>query len=135
MAEIKGWIGVDLDGTLAHWNPEIFPEIGAPIPRMVERVREWLAEGRDVRIFTARADVTIHNPEAYPEGMRADVFQADQRLRIRAWCVEHLGRPLQITAIKDFQMIELWDDRAVQMVSNTGITITEYRAGYQTRMQ
>ena len=33
-----GWIGVDLD------------------PAMVERVKRWLAEGRDVRILTARVN-------------------------------------------------------------------------------
>ena len=54
-----GWIGVDLDGTLAeHYWPakgDYDPtRIGDPIPMMVERVRGWLAEGREVRVFTAR---------------------------------------------------------------------------------
>lgn len=53
----KGWIGVDLDGTLAHYDGWKGPEhIGAPIPAMVERVKAWLAEGKEVRISTARAD-------------------------------------------------------------------------------
>ena len=51
----RGWIGVDLDGTLAEYNGWQGPaNIGAPIPAMVERVKAWLEEGRDVRIFTAR---------------------------------------------------------------------------------
>ena len=48
----KGWIGVDLDGTLAvYYDWEI---IGDPIPLMVERVQQWLKEGKHVKIFTAR---------------------------------------------------------------------------------
>ena len=45
----EGWIGVDLDGTLAHdtgWHgPD---QIGPPIPEMLERVRNWLNDGRRV---------------------------------------------------------------------------------------
>jgi hypothetical protein len=39
---------------------------------------------------------------------------------IEAWCVEHIGVVLPVTNVKDFGMIELWDDRAVQVVPNTG---------------
>jgi hypothetical protein len=35
---MNGWIGVDLDGTLAFYDEWIGPEhIGAPIPGMVDR--------------------------------------------------------------------------------------------------
>ena len=45
-----GWIGVDLDGTLAYYDYWRGPEhIGEPIPAMLERVQRWLAEGKDVR--------------------------------------------------------------------------------------
>ncbi len=55
---MSGWIGVDLDGTLAHYDGWAGPEsIGEPIPLMMARVREWLALGREVRIFTARCCV------------------------------------------------------------------------------
>ena len=51
----KGWIGVDLDGTLAEDNGYDGPtDIGPPVPGMVERVKEWLAKGREVRVVTAR---------------------------------------------------------------------------------
>ncbi len=55
-----GWYGVDLDGTLAHYDGWMGPtEIGPPISKMVHRVRRWLAEGRDVRIFTARVALNV----------------------------------------------------------------------------
>ena len=58
MNEPKGYIAVDLDGTLAfydHWRG--VEHVGEPIPAMVQRVRQWLSEGKDVRIFTARVSV------------------------------------------------------------------------------
>ncbi len=110
----KGWIGVDLDGTLAHydkWRGE--RHVGAPIDRMVRSVRRWLAEGKEVRIFTARA--SGRDP--------AEVLAVTQA--IDAWCVEHIGQPLKITCCKDYQMVELWDDRCVQVEKNTGRTARE----------
>ena len=85
--------------------------IGKPIPRMVERVKGWLAAGRDIRIFTARV-----GPQPGDEADRS-------RVAITAWCIEHLGRPLPVTATKDYQMIELWDDRCVQLITNTGMRV------------
>lgn len=101
-----GWIGVDLDGTLAHYKHWISVDhIGAPVPIMVERVKRWLEEGRTVKIFTARV-------------------YGDQRetalVPIQEWCQEHIGRVLEVTCTKDYGMIELWDDRAVQVEPNTG---------------
>ena len=50
-----GWIGVDLDATLAYYDGWKGPtHIGPPIMRMVERIREWLSKGWEVRVFTAR---------------------------------------------------------------------------------
>jgi hypothetical protein len=42
------------------------------------------------------------------------------------WCQKHIGQRLEVTCTKDYGMIELWDDRAVQVVANTGITVSEY---------
>lgn len=100
---MAGWIGVDLDATLAEYDGWRGPDhIGKPIPAMLERVKEWLDKGIEVKIFTARASV------------------AEQIQAVHAWCVTHVGRPLEITNVKDFGMVELWDDRAVQVVPNTG---------------
>ena len=50
-----GWMAVDLDGTLAHYDKFISPShIGEPIAPMVARVKKWLSQGKEVRIFTAR---------------------------------------------------------------------------------
>lgn len=55
MSSKKGWIGVDLDGTLAHYDEwRGVSHVGEPVPLMLERVRRWLGEGREVRILTAR---------------------------------------------------------------------------------
>lgn len=112
MSSAEGWIGVDLDGTLAHHEPGNFKAgiIGAPIPKMVARVQQWLARGKEVRVFTARAHLST----------------PATGLTIRAWCREHIGQELMVTCVKDFNMVELWDDRAVQVVTNTGMTIDEY---------
>ena len=122
----KGWIGVDLDGTLAyydHWRG--VDHIGEPIPLMAARVKRWLAEGKDVRIFTARVDggaVAIGMGEPAGE-LYQDVPMVASY--IQQWCVKHFGQALPITCRKDFGMIELWDDRAVQVIPNTGRTIAD----------
>lgn len=110
-----GWIGVDLDGTLAHYDGHRGIEhIGAPIPAMVERVKRWLAEGRNVRIFTAR--VTHH-----------DTNRA--RSYVEFWCREHLGQVLPVVCTKDLDMDELWDDRVVAVEPNTGRPLNLSRRG------
>ncbi len=99
----KGWIGVDLDGTLARYDGWYGPaHIGEPIESMVKRVNVWIKEGVEVRIFTARASV----PEYIPF--------------VEKWLKEQGFPPLKVTNVKDFRMIELWDDRCVQVETNTG---------------
>jgi Cys-tRNA synthase (O-phospho-L-seryl-tRNA:Cys-tRNA synthase) len=106
----RGWIGVDLDGTLAMHHGKQSKRIGEPIPAMVERVKMWLKEGHEVRIVTARASrISFH---IFPN--------RDEKTQIERWCLEHIGEVLQIQAHKDYFMIELWDDRAVQVQMNTG---------------
>lgn len=118
----KGWIGVDLDGTLAQYDGWKGAEnIGEPIPLMVARVKEWLVKGHEVRIFTARV-----SHDGTDERL-ADATCA--HLAIIAWCNTHIGVQLPVTNIKDYAMIELWDDRAVQVEENTGIVIGKSRRG------
>ena len=101
--EEDGWIGVDLDGTLSQDGGWRGPEqIGDSIPEMLQRVRNWLNQGRRVKIFTARACI----PQQIPP--------------IRDWLRKHGLPELEITNMKDFAMIESWDDRAVEVVPNTG---------------
>lgn len=105
----RHWIGVDLDRTLAHRPVPSHgvSTIGEPIPPMLERVRQWLERGYDVRIFTARVASAYDDAEI-------------QRALVRDWCVTHLGRALPVTAEKDGYMDELWDDLAVAVERNTG---------------
>ena len=129
MSEHRGWIGVDLDGTLAHYDGwKGIGHIGAPIPAMVSRVKRWLADGREVRIFTARVD---GGEVAIGMGDQNGVAHRDipmVRHYIEQWCLEHIGQVLLVTNVKDYGMVELWDDRAVQVRVNTGEPV-----GYSTR--
>lgn len=119
MSSSRGWIGVDLDGTLAFydgWRGET--HIGDPIPAMLERVKRWIAEGQQVRIFTARVydgsgRVGSHEME---RGRNINVVIEC----IQIWCKIHVGVILPITCVKDFDMIEFYDDRCVQVEANTG---------------
>lgn len=114
------WIGVDLDGTLAHYDSwRGVDHIGSPILPMVNRVKGWLAAGKTVKIFTAR--VHGHGVPIIGGGTQ------DIKTPIEKWCKEHLGTVLEITNVKDFGMIELWDDRAVQVEVNTGVPIDSRR--------
>jgi len=102
----REWVAVDLDGTLAKFDGNFSRwDIGEPVPAMLDRVKQWLAQGRDVRILTAR----VHGPDA-----------EQQRRLIQDWCRKYIGRALPITNQKDPAMAELWDDRAIQVVRNTG---------------
>lgn len=108
---MSGWIGVDLDGTLAHYDEGSLrgiEHIGPPIPAMLKRVQHWLQTGQEVRIFTARA---------------TGIDQERACHAIRVWCALHIGRVLPITATKDFACIQIWDDRAVQVLPNTGVRV------------
>jgi len=110
---MNGWIGVDLDGTLAVYDGWKGPEhVGEPVPAMVERVKAWIEEGQEVRIFTARV-----SHDGTPQRV-ADAKYA--RSAVVRWCLKHLGRELPVTNIKDYAMVLLWDDRCIQVVPNTG---------------
>ena len=105
---MSGWIGVDLDGTLAEYHGwQGIYHVGKPVPLMLERVKDWLQKGYEVKIFTAR--VCIAEPD------RTIVISM-----IRDWCETHGLPRLEVTNVKDFGMIELWDDRAIRVEVNTG---------------
>ena len=104
----REWIGVDLDGTLAEYHGfQGHEKIGVPVPAMVERVLRWHDAGIKVKIFTARVS-----------GDSADAAQA--KYYIERWLELNQLPPFEITCTKDYYMSELYDDRAVQVVFNTG---------------
>ena len=95
------WVGFDLDGTLAETTDSM--EIGSPIEPMLDRLKEHLASGDNVKIFTARAA----DPEKVPA--------------VRKW-LEALGLgELEITNEKDPGMTKLYDDLAVPVERDQGV--------------
>lgn len=103
-----GWVGVDADKTLfvydGTWRgPGHF---GQPIPLMVARVRQHLTNGDTVKLFTAR----VSDPEWEPAGREGweslSMYLFDQ--------------VLEATNVKDYKMTLLYDDKAIQIVENTG---------------
>lgn len=141
------WIGVDFDGTLAEKQEPFDPKsCGAPVEPMIERVKALLEEGREVRIFTARAwpfnrvfwpnvsvkDVLRQTKEEYAMVSRYGIFDMKspegQQLidshngvvAIRRFCKKHLGQVLTITNVKEPMMEVLYDDRAIRVRENTG---------------
>lgn len=97
-------IAVDLDGTLAKHSPGKFDRsvIGDPVPRMLSRVKRWLKDGEEVKIFTARAA----DPKNIPP--------------VRKWLKAHGLSGCAITNEKTPDIEELWDDRAVGVERDTG---------------
>lgn len=128
-----GWIGVDLDGTLAKDLQDVMT-IGPPVPRMIDRVIAWIAAGEDVRIFTARVGPATAEECALAFGRSCDPddWIRYQTALIQHWCLTHLGISLPVTCQKDFQMGEFWDDRCKQVIPNLGESIEEnYRGSVQ----
>jgi hypothetical protein len=108
---VEPWIGVDLDGTLAHYDGwHGADKIGKPIVKMIDIVKQHLADGDKVKIFTARV---------------ADDPDGIARKAIEKWCQKYLGQTLAITNEKDNGMVKLYDDRAVAVENNSGKLLSD----------
>ncbi|MGE9292623.1 MAG: hypothetical protein ACQKBW_03340, partial [Puniceicoccales bacterium] len=105
----SSWIGVGLDGTLAHHDGSAIDatRIGEPVPDMFARVIDWSARGHTVKVFTPRA--------------------ADETAKalVEKWLADHGLPDLEVTCEKDLYMVELWDTRSVQVIANTGQPVGE----------
>jgi hypothetical protein len=104
-------IACDLDMTLAEysgWKGKKTP-IGKPIPSMLGKVRNALSAGNKVVIFTARAKTST------------DVAE------VKAWLKENGLPDLEVTNVKRPEFSEFWDDKAVEIVPNTGETARDLR--------
>lgn len=111
MARKRLHYAVDLDGTLAEyrgWRGQT--SIGAPVEPMVKLVKELLAQGHLVSIFTARI------ADEYLIGKDCDEI----RDFIGEWCRMHIGQVLPITAVKLPVFHAILDDRAEQILPNDG---------------
>lgn len=120
-----GYYAFDFDGTLStHLRGGGVNGVGEPIPEMVGRVRALLAKGEEVRIITARF---LH---AHPdEGYRAH-WNAMQVAMIHKFLAEQQLPPLQVQSHKCFSMLMLYDDRCVQVETNTGQVLGREPDGY-----
>jgi hypothetical protein len=127
MKHEDGWIGVDLDGTLSVYTSGDYNAfiIGPPVVKMVSRVKNLLSRGVKVKIFTARANPKTETPE------RLQIVLA----KIREWSREFIGEELEITCEKDYHMFALYDDRAVQVVPNTGVLVEDQLAEAESEIR
>lgn len=120
MSKKPGWIGVDWDRTMVeyHTNPQGYNALdhGDFLWPMVNRVKNWLAEGREVRIFTARVS-GFDDTEESREKLAAVVDS------IHAKLAEVDIPKLDVTCIKDYKCDQIWDDIAVSMRPNTGTPV------------
>lgn len=127
----RGWIGVDFDQTLAVHHPGHEAEetgedgeiLNQPIWYTVNRMLGWIAEGRDVRIYTARCASTKKFHKDGSPKLDDDVVS-----RIQDWCEEHVQKgwrpPVQFW--KDSKVDFIVDDKAEQVFPNTGIPVEDY---------
>lgn len=108
-----GWLGFDLDGTLAEYDGfKGAGIIGRPIPSMVKLIKGYIEGGVTCKIFTARV---------WSDGTaKRDKEAALARSAIQNWSLEHIGWILDVTCQKDYGMWALFDDRAIQVEKNTG---------------
>lgn len=110
---------VDFDATLAHYDHwRGAADLGAPVSEMVKKVKAWRAAGEEVFLFTARV-----NPgdDTFKEGLQATMSY----LSIAEWSKKNLGEILPITHEKSKRFTAIHDDRADQIIPNTGVSVTE----------
>ena len=111
------WYGFDVDGTIADNSAHTFGmgKIGKPIKPMCDLMKKLHAEGRRVKIFTARLS-DVGSDRSSQQAVKEHIWK---------WCDENLGFRPEITDRKDYKMECLYDDRAKQVVRNTGECIED----------
>jgi hypothetical protein len=109
--EDPSWIGFDLDGTVAFYDGwKSHTHIGVPIPKMIALIQSYRAQGKKVKILTARVNSD-----------RPPVEREEARQAIIAYMKEHVGEELPVTSEKDHHMLYNYDDRCKHVTTNTGI--------------
>lgn len=153
--EGKGWYGFDLDGTLAKYDKwEGIDNIGEPVKPMVDLMKRMHAEGKVVKILTARVaprsnvetefnpyltDKAVYdavgreNEEKYADVYRKADWMAYEF--IADWCIRNLGFLPEITHEKDSLMLELYDDRVKQVVPNEGLLVEDLFEEARSRLR
>lgn len=144
--EGKVWYGFDLDGTLAKYDGwKGIDHIGEPVKPMVDLIKRMRAEGKVVKIMTARvaprANAEYKDREKcappdyvmeadrsdyvipWAENMYLSLDKWGAREFVIDWCLKNLGFLPEITYEKDHLMLELYDDRVKQVVPNEGLLV------------
>lgn len=120
MGKNKEWFGFDLDGTLAEYRQgewKGYKVIGKPIARICNVAKRLHADGKTVRILTARvSDASVSEGEA---------SLADIKDVIWKWCDRNLGFRPEIVAEKDHHLNQFYDDRCLEVVRNDGILVRD----------
>lgn len=110
----KRIVAVDLDGTLAHYDGwKGAHHIGKPVQAVVDAVNAVRKSGGEVFIYTARltgSDEEVKTALNY----------------IEQWCIINEIVVDGYTSVKEKFFTEFWDDRAIRVVRNKGIFISEY---------
>jgi hypothetical protein len=112
----KAWWGFDIDKTtfVDEGGGTRGGMIGAPIMPMIRRIKHFLRTGRKVNIVTAR----VHWSEPDHVAQMNTVRQA-----LNAVFGKNLANRIDIRSDKDRHMIDLYDDRAKQVIPNKGILV------------
>lgn len=143
--EGEGWIGFDLDGTLAKYDKwEGIDKIGEPIKPMVDLIKKLNAEGKKVKILTARVapranTETKARPVSSPLANVSPYLEKSPELWtarefIEYWCLSNLGFIPEITHEKDHLMLTMYDDRCKQVVPNKGVIVEDALKGVMMGM-
>lgn len=154
-----GWYGFDLDGTLAKYDGwKGLDNIGEPIKPMVDLIKQMQAEGKTVKILTARVaprlcsethatgckcghcEEEASKPPVMQEQYLAELGKDGMTVKrrasdyIRYWCADNLGFIPEIVYQKDHLMLELYDDRVKQVVPNAGWLVEDIAASKRQRV-
>jgi hypothetical protein len=117
----KGVILVDLDGTLAHydgWKGE--EHIGDPIPEMVNKIKQDHSEGYRLKIFTARVCNHVHWVSLIDNKDLKRNYSIVLEWLKKHNIIQFLDKNEPIAITKNWEVVEIWDDRAKQIELNTG---------------
>ena len=156
--EDKGWYGFDLDGTLAKYDGwKGIDHIGEPVKPMVDLIKRMHAEGKVVKILTARvaprANAEYKDREKcappdyvmeadrsdyvipWAENMYLSLDKWGAREFVIDWCLKNLGFLPEVTHEKDHLMLELYDDRVKQVVPNKGLLVEDLYRGCGKMLQ
>ena len=117
----EAYAAFDLDATLAEYLKEDSGNtpIGHVVIPMYEKIKWYQAHGIKCKLLTARA------------GFASEVPKIEAWLQYNDQFFPGLAK-LEISNVKSHKMLVLYDDRAVQIIPNTGMMVgsEKYIQGY-----